>query len=128
MAESGSNKPKYSLKEIREIDIYQLSQRGLDYVRTGRSKGILELENKIKNEPLDLFREALELLVDGCSADEIKQFLSTSKKQTLHHIDTIYSLVENMAISAKQGENPKLVERYAQLYYTGEHLSKTDPV
>jgi len=128
MSDSGTKKPNYSIKQIREIDIYQLSQRGLSYVSAARSKGLLELENNIKNEPLDLFREALELLVDGCSADEIKQFLSTSKKQTLHHIDTIYSLVENMAVSAKQGENPKLVERYAQLYYTGEHLSKTDPV
>lgn len=126
MPDTKDKQSRYSLKEIREVDIFQLSQRGLDYVRTGRSKGLLELENHIKNEPLDLFREALELLVDGCTADEIKQFLTTSKKQTLHHIETIYSLVENMAISAKHGENPKLVERYAELYFTGEHLKKID--
>jgi len=118
----------YSLKKIREIDIYQLTQRGLNYVRIGRTKGLLELENQIKHEPLDLFREALELLVDGCGADDLRQFLSTSKKQTLHHIETLYSLVENMAVSVKEGENPKLVERYAQLYFTGEQLAKTDPL
>lgn len=126
MAEN--KQPKYSLKEIREIDIYQLSQRGLGYVRTCRSKGILELESNIKREPVDLFREALELLVDGCSSDEIRQFLATSKKQTLHHIETIYSLIENMTVSAKQGENPKLVERYAQLYFTGDQLLQSEPI
>ncbi len=126
--ECGDKHPNYSLKKIREIDIYQLTQRGLNYVRIGRAKGLLELENQIKNEPLDIFREALELLVDGCSADDIRQFLTTSKKQTLHHIETLYSLVENMSISVKEGENPKLVERYAQLYFTGDHLAKSDPV
>ncbi len=126
--DKSANQLNHSLKEIREIDIYQLTQRGLDYVRAGRSKGLLELGGKIKHEPLDILREALELLVDDCSAEEIRQFLSTSRKQTLHHIETLYSLVENMAISAKQGDNPKLVERYAQLYFTGEQLAKSDPV
>ena len=129
MDTSSHEKPiNYSLKNIREIDIYQLTQRGLDYVRIGRSKGLLELENRIKHEPLDIFREALSLLVDGCASQDIRQFLSTSKKQTLHHIETLYSLVENMSISVKEGENPKLVERYAQLYFTGEQLTKTDPL
>lgn len=126
-AEENGKSVRFSLKEVREIDIYQLTQRGLNYVRTGRSKGLLELEKNIKHEPLDIFREALELLVDGCSAEEVRQFLTTSKKQTLHHIETLYSLVENMAVSCKEGENPKLVERYAQLYFTGEQLSKIDP-
>lgn len=126
--EKDDKRPNFPLKKIREIDIYQLTQCGLDYVRIGRSKGLLELENQIKHEPLDIFREALELLVDGCSADDIRQFLTTSRKQTLHHIETLYSLVENMAVSAKEGENPMLVERYAQLYFTGEHLAKTDKV
>ena len=125
-AEEKGKTANFSIKEVREIDIYQLTQRGLNYVRTGRSKGLLELEKHIKQEPLDIFREALELLVDGCSADEVRQFLTTSKKQTLHHIETLYSLVENMAVSSKEGENPKLVERYAQLYFTGEQLSKID--
>jgi len=127
-ADEHDNKPmNYSLKKIREIDIYQLTQRGLNYVHIGRTKGLLELENRIKHEPLDIFREALELLVDGCGSDDLRQFLSTSKKQTLHHIETLYSLVENMAVSVKEGENPKLVERYAQLYFTGEQLAKSDP-
>ena len=125
-SEAASKRQNYSLKKIREIDIYQLSQRGLNYVRIGRTKGLLELENQIKHEPLDIFREALELLVDGCSAEDLRQFLSTSRKQTLHHIETLYSLVENMAVSVKEGENPKLVERYAQLYFTGEQLAKID--
>ena len=126
--DNGDKRPNYSLKSIREADIYQLTQRGLNYVRIGRSKGLLELENQIKQEPLDIFREALELLVDGCSADDIRQYLTTSRKQILHHIETLYSLVENMAVSVKEGENPKLVERYAQLYFTGEQLVKTDPL
>lgn len=113
--------------EIHEIDIYQLAQRGLIYVTTGRSKRILELENHIKSEPLDLFREDLELW--WMAAVPMKSSSSPpAKKQTLHHIETIYSLVENMSVSAKQGENPKLVERYAQLYFTGDQLTKTDSV
>lgn len=123
---SNDKQKRFAIKNIREIDIYELTQRGLSYVETGRSKGLLSLEDSIKDEPLDIFREALELLVDGCSTDEIRQFLKTSKKQTLHHIETLYSLVENMAISAKEGDNPRMVKRYAQLYFAGEHLSKLD--
>ena len=125
-SDNNGKQQSYAIKKLREIDIYELTQRGLRYVDASRSKGLLGLEHFIKEEPLDIFRETLELLVDGCSASEIRQFLSTSKKQTMHHIETLYSLVENMTVSAKEGDNPKLVKRYAQLYFTGEHLSKMD--
>jgi flagellar motor component MotA len=124
--ENNDKQQRFAIRHVREIDIYDLTQRGLGYVETSRKRGLLTLENSIKDEPLDIFREALELLVDGCSADEIRQFLTTSKKQTLHHIETLFSLVENMTVSAKEGDNPKLVKRYAQLYFTGEHLAKLD--
>ncbi len=111
-------------RSIRSVDLYELSQRGMSYLRHSREKGILGLERLVQAEEVDLFRDALEMLIDGCSEEEAKRFLSVSREQTFRHLLVIYDLIEDLVSSISRSENCYLVAKRTKLYLRGDDADR----
>lgn len=113
---------RVSVNSVRSIELTGLIMRALHYLKISREKGVLGLEGEKHTEPLDLFREALELLIDGCPAEEVSSYLAISREQTMDHLAAIYAVIDDMVAAVAAGKNCYLVAKRANLYLRGQSV------